>query len=111
MSSGLAIPGVTDKYKTNDLVEALMATERIPLEREQATLETYQNQQAAWRDVNQRMSTLRTSVKNLYSFENPFSNRLGESSDPDAITVDASRNADFGSLKLMLFIPPQQTDS
>ena len=63
MSSGLAIPGVTDKYKTNDLVEALMATERIPLEREQATLETYQNQQAAWRDVNQRMSTLRTSVK------------------------------------------------
>ena len=105
MSSGLAIPGVTDKYKTNDLVEALMATERIPLEREQATLETYQNQQAAWRDVNQRMSTLRTSVKNLYSFENPFSNRLGESSDPDAITVDASRNADFGSFKVDVVHP------
>ena len=54
MADGISIPGVTDKYKTNDLVEALMETERIPLKREQNQLEVYQSQQNAWRDVNQR---------------------------------------------------------
>lgn len=105
MSSGLTIPGVTDKYKTNDLVEALMATERIPLEREQATLESYRTQQNAWRDVNQKMSALRTSVKTLYSFENPFNNKLATSTDEDAITVDADRDADFGSFKIDVVHP------
>lgn len=105
MSSGLTIPGVTDKYKTNDLVEALMETERIPLKREEASLETYKDQQTAWRDVNQKMSALRTSVKNLYSFENPFSNKIGESSDPDAITVDANRTADYGTFKVDVVHP------
>ena len=58
MADGISIPGVTDKYKTNDLVEALMETERIPLKREQAQLEKYEEHQGAWRDVNQKISTL-----------------------------------------------------
>ena len=105
MADGISIPGVTDKYKTNDLVEALMETERIPLKREQAQLEKYEAQQSAWRDVNQRMSSLRESVKSLYSFENPFSNKMTSSSDEFAITADASRNADYGSFKIDVVQP------
>ena len=71
--AGISIPGVTDKYKTNETVEKLMQIERIPLTREQQTLETYKKQQDAWRDVNRKVSSLRDSVKSLYSFENPFS--------------------------------------
>ena len=81
MADGLNIPGVSDKYKTNDLVESLMEVERIPLKREESNLETYKKQQDAWRGVNQKMSSLRDSVKSLYSFENPFSNRLSSSSE------------------------------
>lgn len=105
MADGISIPGVTDKYKTNDLVEALMETERIPLKREQAQLEKYEEQQGAWRDVNQKMSTLRTSVKSLYSFENPFNNKLASSSDEFAITADADRDADYGSFKVDVIQP------
>ena len=105
MADGISIPGVTDKYKTNDLVEALMETERIPLKREQNQLEVYQSQQSAWRDVNQRMSSLRESVKSLYSFENPFNNKLTTSSDEVAITADANRNADCGSFKIEVIQP------
>ncbi|MBP5284155.1 MAG: flagellar filament capping protein FliD, partial [Treponema sp.] len=100
MADGLNIPGVSDRYKTNDLVEALMEAERIPLKREQAQLESYQKQQSAWRGVNQKMSSLRESVKTLYSFENPFSNKICSSSDEDALTVDAGREAEFGSFKI-----------
>lgn len=105
MADGLSIPGVSDKYKTNDLVDALMETERIPLKREQAQLEKYEAQQGAWRDVNQRMSSLRESVKSLYSFENPFNNKLTTSSDEFAITADANRSADFGSFKIDVVQP------
>ena len=43
--AGISIPGVTDKYNTNETVEKLMQIERIPLTREQQTLETYKKQQ------------------------------------------------------------------
>ena len=100
MAGGINIPGVSDKYKTNDLVESLMAVERKPLDREKENLETYKTQQSAWRDVNRRMSTLRDSVKSLYSFENPFNNKLASSSDENSITASAGREAEFGSFKI-----------
>lgn len=107
MADGLNIPGVSDKYKTNDLVKSLMEVERIPLKREEANLETYNKQQSAWRDINQKMSSLRESVKSLYSFENPFSNKLASSSDEFAVSVDAGREADFGSFKIDVLQPAQ----
>ena len=105
MAGGISIPGVSDKYKTNDLVEALMETERIPLKREQSQLEKYEAQQSAWRDVNQKMNSLKESVKSLYSFENPFNNKLTTSSDEFAITADANRSADYGSFKIDVVQP------
>lgn len=105
MADGISIPGVSDKYKTNDLVEALMETERIPLKREQTQLEKYETQQSAWRDVNQKMSSLKDSVKSLYSFENPFSSKITSSSDEFAITADAGRGADPGSFKIEVVQP------
>lgn len=107
MADGLNIPGVSDKYKTNDLVKSLMEVERIPLKREEVNLETYNKQQSAWRDINQKMSSLRESVKSLYSFENPFSNKLASSSDEFAVSVDAGREADFGSFKIDVLQPAQ----
>ncbi|MGN0728776.1 flagellar filament capping protein FliD [Treponema sp.] len=105
MADGLNIPGVSDKYKTNDLVESLMEVERIPLKREEANLETYKKHQDAWRGINQKMSSLQDSVKTLYSFENPFSNRISSSSEEYAVTADAGREADFGSFKIEIINP------
>ncbi|MBR5580577.1 MAG: flagellar filament capping protein FliD [Treponema sp.] len=107
--SGISIPGVGDKYKTNELVEALINQEKIPLEREQKTLDGYKVQKDALRSVNQNMSSLRESARNLYSFDNPFSNKMGISSDEDAISVDPGRNASFESFKIDV-LQPATTD-
>lgn len=96
----ISIPGVNDKYKTKDLVEALMNKERLPLTREQETLDGYKAQQDAWRGMNQKMSSLRESTKALYSFENPFNNKLASSSDENAVTVTAGREAAYGTVKI-----------
>ena len=103
--AGIGIPGVSDKYKTNDLVEGLMKVERIPLTREQDTLESYKTQQSAWRDVNQKMASLRDSVKSLYSYDNPFNNKLASSSDEYAITASAGRDAAYDSFKVDVVSP------
>ncbi|WP_294427707.1 flagellar filament capping protein FliD [uncultured Treponema sp.] len=96
----ISIPGVSDKYKTNDYIDALMKKERIPLTREQESLDRYKEQQGAWRGMNQKMSALRDSTKTLYSFENPFNNKIASSSDERAITADAGREAEAGSIKI-----------
>lgn len=98
--AGISIPGVTDKYKTNETVEKLMQIERIPLTREQQTLETYKKQQDAWRDVNRKVSSLRDSVKSLYSFENPFNNKLTSSTEEYAVTATATRNAAYDTFNI-----------
>jgi flagellar hook-associated protein 2 len=98
--AGINIPGVTDQYKTDETVEKLMKVERIPLTREQDSLKTYKAQKDAWRDVNQKMSALRESVKTLYSYDNPFNSKLASSTDENAITADAGRAASFQSFKI-----------
>ncbi|MBO4638292.1 MAG: flagellar filament capping protein FliD [Treponema sp.] len=103
--AGLSIPGVTDTYNTNDTVEKLMQIERIPLTREQNQLDEYKSQQTAWREVNTQLTSLRDSTKTLYSYENPFNNKLTTSTDENAITATANRGADIQSFKIDVIQP------
>ncbi len=96
----ISIPGVSDKYRTNDYIEALMKKERLPLTREQETLDKYKEQQNAWNGISQKMSTLRTSTKTLYSFDNPFNNKLSTSTDENAVTATPGREAAYGQIKI-----------
>lgn len=96
----ISIPGVTDKYKTNDLIKNLMEAERVPLTREQKQLETYKTQQETWRNVNTQMTTLRESVRSLYSFDNPFSSKLASSTDEYAVSATPKRDAALESFKV-----------
>lgn len=103
--AGINIPGVTNQYNTNETVEKLMQIERIPLTREQKTLDSYKAQQDAWRSVNRKMTELRDSVKTLYSFDNPFNNKITSSTEDYAITADATRKATYESFKVDVIQP------
>ena len=96
----ISIPGVSNKYGTNETIQKLMEVERVPLTREQDKLETYKQEQSAWRDVNRRMSALRESARSLYSFDNPFSSKLSESSDEYTVTAEPTRDASLESFKI-----------
>ena len=107
--AGLSIPGVTDQYNTNATVEKLMQIERIPLTREQNQLEDYKSQKDAWREITAQLSSLRDSTKTLYSYDNPFNNKITTSTDEAAITATANRSADIQSFKIDV-IQPATTD-
>ena len=74
--SDINIPGVSDKYKTNDLVESLLEVEKIPLKREERKLESFKTDKECWQRLNTYMSSLRESTRTLYSFDNPFNEKL-----------------------------------
>lgn len=96
----ISIPGVSNKYGTNETIQKLMEVERVPLTREQEKLETYKQEQNAWRDVNRRMSALRENARLLFSFDNPFNSKLSESSDEYIVNAEPSRDASIESFKV-----------
>lgn len=100
--SDLTIPGVTSQYNTDKMIEGLMKLERVPLERMQTELETYESQKSAWRDLNSHIGRFQSEAKKLYGFENPFRERTVSSSNEDIITATATREAEEQEIRLQV---------
>jgi len=92
-AQNISIPGVSSKYNSEETIQKLVEAESIPLERMEREKETYQNQKRAWVNLNQQMVAVRDSAQNLYSFQNPFNNRIANSSDDSVLTATADRTA------------------
>lgn len=96
------IPGVSDKYKTNDLVKNLMEVERVPLTREQSKLEGYKLEKESWQRVNQYMTSVRDNARGLFSYNNPFNEKSVVSSDDSVLTAEAKRDTPAGKYNLIV---------
>jgi flagellar hook-associated protein 2 len=91
--SDITIPGVTSKVDTQKMIAALMEVERQPLKRLQADADLLAKKKGAWQDLNRSLSTLRDGARGLYGFENPFNERIVDTSDAKSITATATRTA------------------
>lgn len=91
--SDLSIPGVTSKYDTQKLVEDLMKVERIPKTRAEGELKALEKRSTVWQDLNTKMARMRDSSRTLFSFRNPFTERVGASSDEAVLSATATRDA------------------
>ncbi len=91
--SDLSIPGVTDKYNTQKIIDALMAVKKEPLTRMQKELDTEQQKKTAWQDITRKLSGLRDMARTLYGFQNPFNDRVAASSDESTLVATATRQA------------------
>jgi flagellar hook-associated protein 2 len=91
--SDLSIPGVTDKYNTTKIIDALMAVKKEPLTRMQKALDVEQQKKTVWQDFNRKLGTLRDAARVLYGFQNPFNDRVASSTDEKSLTATATRQA------------------
>lgn len=98
--SDINIPGVGDKYKTNDLVNKLLELEKGPLNREKAKLDSYKLEKESWQRVNKFMTSTRDSARGLYSYNNPFNEKQTQSSDDSVLQAVANRDAEKGEYKV-----------
>jgi flagellar hook-associated protein 2 len=92
--SDIYMPGVNSRFNTDQLIESLMKIERAPKERSEKNVEDLQTQKTYWQEIGRRITTLRDSARLLYSFQNPFNDRIVSSSDPSVLTGTSTRQAD-----------------
>lgn len=95
--SDIMIPGVTDSVFDDDMIDQLMEVERRPVTRMEEQVNTYQEQREAWEEIGRRLSALRDSSRTLFSFENPFNDRVADSTDESVVTAAAERGAARGT--------------
>jgi flagellar hook-associated protein 2 len=91
--SDIYVPGVKSRFNSEKLIDDLMKIERIPKERTERNIESLETQKGYWQEVGRRVNSLRDSARLLFSFQNPFNDRIARSSDESVITGSATREA------------------
>ncbi|MDR2072983.1 MAG: flagellar filament capping protein FliD [Spirochaetaceae bacterium] len=91
--SDIYIPGVKSRFNTDTLIEELMKVERIPKDRSERQIETLETEKGYWQEIGRRIGSLRESARSLFSFQNPFNERIARSSDESVLSAAATRQA------------------
>jgi flagellar hook-associated protein 2 len=87
------MPGVKSRFNSEKLIEDLMKLERAPKERTEKNIDNLETQKGYWQEVGRRVNSLRDSARLLYSFQNPFNERVALSSDSSVVSATATRDA------------------
>ncbi|MCL2130109.1 MAG: flagellar filament capping protein FliD, partial [Treponema sp.] len=90
--SDIYVPGINSRFNSEKIIEDLMRLERVPRDRAQNNIEKLETEKSYWQDISRRTNSLRESARMLYSFQNPFSERLVRSGDEMVITGTANRD-------------------
>ena len=99
--SDMNIPGIgAGKY--DNLIETLMKKERAPRDSAAEELKKYERQNTIWRNIGQFSSEIREKTRELYSFNNPFVEKIVVSSNERAVTATASRDAREQTFKISI---------
>ncbi|HOV38983.1 MAG TPA: flagellar cap protein FliD N-terminal domain-containing protein, partial [Spirochaetales bacterium] len=98
----ISIPGISSKYKSEEIIKKLVEVEKIPLKRMEESVKTLKTQQSTWREIQQGLTQLRDRARTLFSFQNPFNERAATSSDSSILTAIASRDAIEGTYDIQI---------
>ncbi|MDR1287030.1 MAG: flagellar filament capping protein FliD [Treponema sp.] len=91
--SDIYVPGVKSRFNTEKLIEDLMKVERVPRDRVEKNVESLETNKRYWQEIGRRINSVRDSSRLLFSFQNPFNERMAFSTDESVITASATREA------------------
>jgi len=91
--SDIFVPGLRSRFNTDQLVDSIMDVERIPRDRTERNISSLESQRIWWQYLGRRITAVRESARDLFSFQNPFNERTAFSSDPGVISATATREA------------------
>jgi len=90
--SVFTIGGLASGLDTTQIIEQLMEIERQPLTKLNSRKQNYQIQMDAWRDINTRLSNLKSKIEELKSAA-IYDSKKATSSDKDVATATATTDA------------------
>ena len=99
MAGTLGINGIISGFNTDEIVKALMETERLPLTSMETKKGNLQARSDAWRELNSRIYKLKDAAYNLQSFTT-FRSQKVTVSDDKILTATASAEALLSSYQL-----------
>ena len=88
--------GLSSGMDTQNTIQQLLRLEMIPIQRLQEDNRRLNFQIDAWDKLHVQTRKLGDKSRALYSFAGPFARKIVNSSDPGAITGEASANVDTG---------------
>ena len=101
--SDIMIPGITNSgFDTDSMIDRVMEAERAPLERMEERVRTQEEERAAWQEVGRRISNLEEAARALYGFDNPFNDRVANTTDDLVLTASADRGAVEGTAHILV---------
>jgi len=59
----ISIPGISSKYKSEEIIKKLVEVEKIPLKRMEESVKTLKTQQSTWREIQQGLTQLRDRAR------------------------------------------------
>jgi len=98
--SDVYMPGVKSRFNSEKIIEGLMKIERLPKERTEKDIESFEDRKIWWQDLGQRIKSVRESAQSLFSFQNSFNERVALSSNDNVMTATATRTAGEGEYQL-----------
>jgi len=99
--SGITSTGLFSGIDTASLIEQLIAVESRPRVLMQSRIASLQTQQAAYLDINTRLSSLRTAASS-FRVNNVFGARAATSSDEETLTATAGLAAQEGNYQFIV---------
>lgn len=96
----ISIPGVSSRYNTQKLIQDLVEVERRKLTRLEGQKTELVELRTLWQALSRRMQSVRDAARSLYGFESPFANRIGETTQERAVTVNPNRSAPEGEWRI-----------
>ena len=91
--SDIYIPGLRSRFGSEQIIEDLMRIERIPKDRAESNIEQIELEKSYWQELSRRTSALGASARQLFSFQNPFSDRAIISSNEAVLIGTSNRDA------------------
>ncbi len=82
---------------TNEVIKNLVKAQEIPIEGYKDNIKLFEEEKEIWLEIKKKIETLEESSRRLYSFENPFAERIAESDNESIIRASAQRNAEQGT--------------
>ena len=96
----IIMPGLSDKSTSQETIDKIMSQKRIKLDEMEKEKDEIKVKKTALNDIRQKTLTLQNDAKKLYDFNAPFEDKLSKSTDENAFTVSANRNAEIGDYSL-----------
>ncbi|AFG36897.1 flagellar filament capping protein FliD [Spirochaeta africana] len=92
--SDITIPGVNNRYFSQEQIQDLVELEAAPIRRLERQIEEHEQVKRSWQDMSRNISALQGAARNLYGIDSPFRSRIAQSSNESILTATASRHAE-----------------